>query len=66
MADIARRLNPILRGWIAYYGRYMPSALGPLLRYVNQTLQAWVMRIHPSRAAGFWAPRVVISVHGDR
>jgi DNA-binding transcriptional LysR family regulator len=23
-------------------------------------------RIHPSRAAGFWAPRVVTSVHGDR
>ena len=44
LADIARRLNPLLRGWIGYYGRYMPSALGPLLRYVNQTLQAWVMR----------------------
>ncbi|MEZ0000856.1 RNA-directed DNA polymerase [Sinorhizobium fredii] len=24
------------------------------------------LRIHPSRAAGFWAPRVVTSVHGDR
>ena len=23
-------------------------------------------RIHPSRAAGFWAPRVVMSAHGDR
>ncbi len=22
--------------------------------------------IHPSRAAGFWVPRVVTSVHGDR
>jgi RNA-directed DNA polymerase len=42
--DIARRLNPLLRGWIEYYGRYAPSALYPLLRYVNQTLLAWVMR----------------------
>ena len=42
--DIAGRLNPLLRGWIAYYGRYAPSALYPLLRYVNQTLVAWVMR----------------------
>ncbi|MEZ0015772.1 DNA-directed RNA polymerase specialized sigma24 family protein [Sinorhizobium fredii] len=25
-----------------------------------------VSSIHPSRAAGFWAPRVVTSVHGDR
>ncbi|MBB4172085.1 hypothetical protein [Rhizobium sp. BK538] len=31
--------------------------------------QAIILRqkgIHPSRAAGFWAPRVVTSVHGDR
>ena len=42
MADIARQINPLLRGWIEYYGRYMPSALGPFLQYVNQTLQAWV------------------------
>ena len=44
LQDIARKLNPLLRGWIAYYGRYAPSALYPVLRYVNQTLVAWVMR----------------------
>jgi group II intron reverse transcriptase/maturase len=44
MDDIARELNPTLRGWIVYYGRFMPSALGPILRYVNQTIQAWMMR----------------------
>ena len=44
LVDIARRLNPLLRGWIEYYGRYAPSALYPLLRYVNQTLRAWMMR----------------------
>ena len=44
LAEIARRLNPLLRGWIEYYGRYAPSALYPLLRSVNQTLVAWVMR----------------------
>src|ERR1022692_3280230 len=43
-ADIVPRLNPLLRGWIEYYGRYAPSALYPLLRYVNQTLLAWAMR----------------------
>jgi RNA-directed DNA polymerase len=42
--DIARQLNPLLRGWIGYYGRYRPSAMGPILRYVNQTLQAWLIR----------------------
>ena len=44
LQDIARKLNPLLRGWIQYYGRYTPSALYPLYRYVNQTLLAWVMR----------------------
>ena len=44
LADIARQINPLLRGWIAYYGRYAPSALAPLLRYVNQTLLAWALR----------------------
>ena len=44
MADIARTLNPLLRGWIACYGRYTPSALGPLLRHVNLTLLSWLRR----------------------
>ena len=44
LQDIARTLNPLLRGWIGYYGRYAPSALSPLLRYVNQTLVAWAQR----------------------
>jgi RNA-directed DNA polymerase len=44
LQDIAQKLNPLLRGWIAYYGRYAPSALYLVLRYVNQTLVAWVMR----------------------
>jgi len=44
LADIARQINPLLKGWIDYYGRYTPSALYPMLRYVNQTLLAWAMR----------------------
>ncbi len=44
LKDIAQLLNPLLRGWIGYYGRFAPSALYPVLRYVNQTLVAWAMR----------------------
>ena len=44
LTDIAQRINPLLRGWIAYYGRYSRSALGPILRYVNQTVMAWMVR----------------------
>lgn len=44
LEDIAQQLNPLLRGWIEYYGRFAPSALYPLFRYVNQTLVVWLMR----------------------
>jgi RNA-directed DNA polymerase len=44
LQDIAWQLNPLLRGWIEYYGRYARSALYPLLRHVNQILVAWAMR----------------------
>ena len=59
LADVANRLNPLLRGWIEYYGRYTPSALSPMLRYVNQTLLRWAMRkfkrfkAHKIRASHF-------------
>src|ERR1700745_2673495 len=59
LQDIACQLNPLLRGWIEYYGRYAPSALHPLLLYVNQTLVAWAMRkfkrfkAHKIRASRF-------------
>jgi RNA-directed DNA polymerase len=58
MAKIAEQLNPLLRGWIEYYGRFTPSALAPLYRYVNQTLRAWVRRkfkryTHVTRATRF-------------
>jgi RNA-directed DNA polymerase len=59
LADIAQRMNPLLRGWIGYYGRYTPSALWSMLRYVNQTLLAWAMRkykrfrAHKIRASRF-------------
>jgi RNA-directed DNA polymerase len=29
LQDIAQQLNPLLRGWIEYYGRYAQSALYP-------------------------------------
>jgi RNA-directed DNA polymerase len=50
LADIALEANPLLMGWIGYYGRYTPSALGSLFRYVNQTL--WPGRCGNSSASG--------------
>jgi group II intron reverse transcriptase/maturase len=44
LAEIAQRLNPILRGWLNHYGAYTPSAMDPVWKYVNATLVAWAMR----------------------
>jgi len=39
--DLARWLNPILAGWMRYYGRFYRSALYPLLRRVSFYLKRW-------------------------
>jgi group II intron reverse transcriptase/maturase len=38
---LARWLNPIVAGWMGYYGRYYRSVLYPLLRRVNVYLRRW-------------------------
>jgi RNA-directed DNA polymerase len=59
LVEISQVYNPILRGWLQYYGRYYPSALYPMLRHFNLTLVAWAMRKykrlkgHKTRAAIF-------------
>jgi len=61
LADLARVINPLLRGWIAYYGRYAPSALRPLFQHVNKTLLGWLrqkfkrFKRHKTRAGRFLA-----------
>jgi len=39
--DLARWLNPIVDGWMNYYGRYYRSALYPLLQRVSIYLRRW-------------------------
>ncbi len=42
-ADIARWINPKIRGWMNYYGKFYRSALYPLLRRINTCLMRWLM-----------------------
>lgn len=44
LEDIAREVNPVLRGWINYYGRFYKSQLYPVLRHMNQALVKWARR----------------------
>jgi len=43
LKEIATIYNPVLRGWINYYGRYCPSSLNSVLGHFNETLIAWAM-----------------------
>jgi RNA-directed DNA polymerase len=42
--DLSRMFNPIIRGWIQYYGRYYHSALYPTMRELNRDLALWAKR----------------------
>ena len=42
--DIAIKYNPILQGWLNYYGKYTRSSLYSVLRHFNKTLVTWSMR----------------------
>jgi RNA-directed DNA polymerase len=39
--DLARWLNPIVAGWVNYYGRFYRSVMVPLLQRVNAYLRRW-------------------------
>jgi RNA-directed DNA polymerase len=39
--DLARWLNPIVGGWMNYYGRFYRSAMAPLLQRVSSYLRRW-------------------------
>jgi RNA-directed DNA polymerase len=57
--DLARMWNPVLRGWIQYYGRFYKSALYPVFRHFNGLLVRWAMRKYKRlhrhhRRAEYW------------
>jgi RNA-directed DNA polymerase len=44
LEDLARWLNPIVAGWMNYYGRYYRTVMDPLLQRVNTYLRRWAGR----------------------
>ena len=65
LEEFAAIVNPIVRGWLNYYGRLFRSELGPVLRRINVYLVRWAMnkykrlRSRPRRArawlvAAYW------------
>jgi len=42
LEDLAQTINPVVRGWMNYYGRFYRSKLVQVLRHLNEALGAWV------------------------
>ena len=44
LVELARELNPRLRGWINYYAKFYKTGMYPLLTRLNQRLIIWVTK----------------------
>jgi RNA-directed DNA polymerase len=61
--DLSRMFNPVVRGWIHYYGRFYKSQLYFVLRHLNRALIYWARRkykklaVHKRRASS-WLGRL--------
>ncbi|MCJ7797816.1 MAG: group II intron reverse transcriptase/maturase [Thermoleophilia bacterium] len=44
LEDLARLVNPSVRGWMNYYGRFYRSKCVQVLRHLNEALAAWARR----------------------
>jgi group II intron reverse transcriptase/maturase len=42
--DLARWINPVIQGWMNYYGMFYKTALYPLLRRINGYLMRWLRK----------------------
>ena len=44
LIDVARFINPIVRGWMQYYGKFYRSMMYPLLSRINAYLMRWIRK----------------------
>lgn len=63
LEDLARLVNPSVRGWMNYYGRFYRSKCVQVLRHLNRALGAWVRRKYKrfrrrERASMHWLGRI--------
>ena len=64
--EIAKLINPKIRGWMAYYGTFYPSALYPVLRRINTCLLRWIMSKYNKHSTWKKAIRVLADAAVDR
>jgi RNA-directed DNA polymerase len=50
--ELSAMYNPIIRGWLVYFGKYRPSELGELKRSLNHSQSSGISHRGPSRCNG--------------
>ena len=61
--DLSRMFNPVIRGWLQYYGRYYRSALYPIMNQLDRSLARWAYRKYKKlrghlRRSTHWIARI--------
>jgi RNA-directed DNA polymerase len=51
--ELADKLNPIVRGWIQYYGAFFPSKLIFLMYHLDRLIYRWVIRKYKKHGSNF-------------
>ena len=58
IGELAREINPIVRGWMQYYGWFYRTELYPILLRINTYLMRWARskyrRLHGFKKARAW------------
>jgi RNA-directed DNA polymerase len=52
LSDLAVAINPIVRGWMNYWGRFYREEMIPLLKRINTYLMRWARKKY-KRLRGF-------------
>jgi len=61
--EVAKWINPVVRGWIEYYGAFFQSELIFLVRHLDRLLYRWVIRKYKKQGSNFkktdrWVKRI--------
>jgi RNA-directed DNA polymerase len=61
--ELANKLNPVVRGWIEYYGAFFQSELLFLVHHLDRLIYRWVIRKYKKRGSNFkkadnWVKRI--------
>lgn len=63
LEDLSHMFNPVIRGWVNYYGRFYKSELYSVLWHMNRALVRWVRRKYKKynrhhRRAAYWLSKI--------